>query len=182
MSSRVVAVAAGQGHGHGIPCASAITWRLEPGRARSTGARTADAPHNTAPLILAARKRRGSLRQGRTRPAQITPAEPRSPSKPLPARPASPAPLTYTGPTCAPRTTAPRRHQPRRHATHPASQRASDTSLLRRLAEASQRNHQLAEEPAGSAASSALGDQCASPRPARQADADHPAGRRRINR
>ena len=61
----------------------------------------------------------------------------------------------------------------------PASQRASDASLLRRLAEASQRNRQLAEENSRlrRQLARALGDQRASPRPARQADDDHPAGR-----
>ena len=61
----------------------------------------------------------------------------------------------------------------------PASQRASDASLLRRLAQASQRNRQLAEENSRlrRQLAHALGDQRASPRPARQAGAGDPAGR-----
>jgi hypothetical protein len=52
----------------------------------------------------------------------------------------------------------------------PASQRASDASLLRRLAEASQRNRQLAEENSRlrRQLAHALGDQRASPPSARQ--------------
>jgi Family of unknown function (DUF6262) len=61
----------------------------------------------------------------------------------------------------------------------PASQRASDASLLRRLTEASQRNRQLAEENSRlrRQLARALGEQRTSPQPARQADADNPAGR-----
>ncbi len=61
----------------------------------------------------------------------------------------------------------------------PARQRASDASLLRRLAEASQRNRQLAEENSRlrRQLAHALGEQRTSPRPARQADSGDRTGR-----
>jgi hypothetical protein len=61
----------------------------------------------------------------------------------------------------------------------PASQRASDTSLLRRLAEASQRNRQLTEENTRlrRQLAHALGEQRTSQRPARQADPGSTADR-----
>ena len=64
----------------------------------------------------------------------------------------------------------------------PTSQRTSDASLLRRLAEATERNRQLTEENARlrRQLAHALGDQRASPRPAARAPSTDAAGRSSI--
>ena len=132
-------------------------------------------PDNAAPLILAARKRRELARAKAVRALRELDRAGTPVTFEAVARAAGVSrSWLYNQPDLRAEI-----HRLREATSRAASQRASDASLLRRLAEAGQRNRQLAEENSRlrRQLAHALGDQRASPRPARQADADHPPGR-----